>query len=236
MHDAYQPPPVGRTDSPMREAPAAAIHELPLPFDDWELDEQLRHIERVLHGAKVRARPADVDQPRHVARYDAAHAGPPAWHMALAEQQRQRRSAPVSPRKARGLLWSLVTWLTLLMGTTGLVCGCGLLGWSLTEGRPELWNIGLPLAAMGQVALLVGLVLQIDGLWHHSHETVAKLDSVDAQLHDIKTSTELLGATQNPVASTFYAHLAHGAGPQVLLTDLKSQIDLLAMKIAQDER
>jgi hypothetical protein len=168
-------------------------------------------------------------------RYDAAHAGPPTWHIPLAEQQRERRPDAIPAGKGRGLLWSMVTSLVLSVGTIGLVCGCGLLGWSLAEGRPELWSIGLPVAAMGQVALLVGLVLQIDRLWRHSHQTVAKLDLVDAQLHEIKTNTTLLGANQSP-ASTFYTHLAHGAGPQLLLTDLKSQLDLLAMKIAQDEQ
>jgi hypothetical protein len=33
----------------------------------------------------------------------------------------------------------------------------------------------------------------------------------------------------------FYSHLADGASPQLLLTDLKSQLDLLAMKMAREE-
>ena len=87
---------------------------------------------------------------------------------------------------------------------------------------------------VGQIALLVGLVLQLDRLWHDNRESAAKLDNVDEQLHDLKASTTLLGASQGPAASVFYSHFAGGAGPQLLLTDLKSQIDLLAMKIAQD--
>jgi hypothetical protein len=229
-------PPSSQAGRGACDASTGAAGELPLPFDDWELDEQLRHIERVLQTAKVRARQIDAAERRAAMRCDASHIGPPAWHMPLAERQRQRRPEATPKQKGHGFLWGMVTWLVLLLGTTGLVCGCGLLGWSLLDGRPELWGIGLPVAAIGQVALLVGLVLQIDGLWHHSHQTVAKLDSVDAQLHEIQTSTTILGASQNPTASTFYAHLVHGAGPQLLLTDLKSQIDLLALKIAQDEQ
>jgi len=116
-----------------------------------------------------------------------------------------------------------------------LVCGGTLLIWSLVAGRQELWNVGLPPALVGQIALLVGLVLQIDRLWYDSRQAAAKLDDVDQQVHDLTNTTRLLGANQGPASATFYSHLAGGAGPQLLLTDLKSQLDLLAMKLAQEE-
>jgi hypothetical protein len=130
----------------------------------------------------------------------------------------------------------VVTWLALAVGTTGFVCGGVLVGWSLVAGRQELWNIGLPVALVGQIALLAGLVLQLDRLWRDNRESAAKLDNVDDQLHELKATTTLLGTAQGPAATTFYAHFAGGASPQLLLTDLKSQIDLLAMRIAQDNR
>jgi hypothetical protein len=46
----------------------------------------------------------------------------------------------------------------------------------------------------------------------------------------------LWNASHGPASNLFYTHLANGAGSQLLLNDLKSQIDLLAMKIAQDDR
>ncbi len=39
----------------------------------------------------------------------------------------------------------------------------------------------MPVALCGQVALLVGLVLQLDRLRHDSHHAAAKLDDVDAR-------------------------------------------------------
>lgn len=231
-HDARAAPAAGFAEPREGQAPTSAACELPLPFDDWELDEQLRHIERVLQAAKTQVQPIDMGRQRQTMHCDAAHTGLPAWHVPLAERHRQGRP---KPNNGSHLLWGLVTWSALLLGTAGLVCGCSLLAWSLTEGPAELWNIGLPVAAVGQVALLVGLVLQVDGLWHHSHQTVAKLDSVDEQLYEIRASATLLGAGQSSTAGTFYAHLAHGAGPQLLLTDLKSQLDLLALKIAEDD-
>ena len=111
------------------------------------------------------------------------------------------------------------------------VCGIVLLGWSFAASRQELWAIGTPIALAGQIALLIGLVLQLDRLWRDGRNAAAKLDTVDEQLHELKTTTTLLGTTHGPSA-TFYAHLADGAGPQLLLNDLKSQLDLLAIKLA----
>ncbi len=96
--------------------------------------------------------------------------------------------------------------------------------------------IALPVALIGQIALLVGLVMQLDRLWHENRAAAAKLDNVDQQLHELKTTTTLLGTAQGPSASVFYSHFAGGASPQMLLTDLKGQLDLLAVKIAQNER
>ena len=115
------------------------------------------------------------------------------------------------------------------------VCGLILLGWSLVTGRDELWTVGMPVALCGQVALLVGLVLQLDRLWHDSRDAAAKLSHVDEQLHDLKTVTTMLGTGQGSPGTSFYTHLTSGAGPQLLLTDLKGQLDLLALKIMPNE-
>jgi hypothetical protein len=127
-------------------------------------------------------------------------------------------------------------WFILSGGTTSFACGAILLGWSLATGRQELWSVGLPMALAGQIALLVGLVLQLDRLWHDHRAAAAKLDDVDSQLQELQTTTSLLGTHHGPAGGTFYSHFAGGASPQLLLTDLKGQLDLLAIKIAQDDR
>jgi hypothetical protein len=202
-------------------------------YDGWEMDEQLRHAERVLQSNKLRGREAESIYRREASRFDLPHAGPPTWHAPTAQPPaRQRKTDQADSPTLTGML----AWLAISLGTTAFVCGGILLGWSLITGRQELWTIGLPVTLVGQVALLIGLVLQLDRLWHDNRASAAKLDNVDEQLHDLKASTTLLGASQGPAASVFYSHFAGGAGPQLLLTDLKSQIDLLAMKIAQDDR
>jgi hypothetical protein len=194
--------------------------ELP-GYDGWELDEQLEHLFRMLKAGKSAARATDS-----VARLDPPQAGPPAPNRLGKKRKTVRR---------RRALSGAFTWIAIVLGTTSLACGGVLLIWSLTTGRNELWNVGLPVAVVGQIALLVGLVLQIDRLWFDNRQAVAKLDDVDEQLHELKTTTMLLSTSQGPASATFYSHLASGAGPQLLLTDLKSQLDLLATKIAQDE-
>lgn len=201
-------------------------------YDGWELDEQLRDIERVLRADKATADQAEEVYRREAARFDLPHAGPAAWHLPAVEPGTQRTARAAD----RGAVLGAFTWLALSLGTASFVCGGILLGWSWATGRQELWTTGLPVALAGQVALLIGLVLQLDRLWHDNRAAADKLDNVDEQLSDLKAATTLLGTSQGPAASVFYSHFAGGAGPQLLLTDLKSQIDLLAMKIAQGGR
>ena len=203
-----------------------------LAYDSWEIDEQLRHIERVLHTAKENDRqPPSIERPETI-RFDLPHADPTAWHMPARNSGRRQR-----PKTAgRGTGSETLIWLVLLLGTMSFVCGGILLAWSMIAGRPELWSIGLPIAIGGQIVLLMGLVLQIDRLWFDNRAAVAKLNDVDEQLGELKVTTTLLGTSQGPAASVFYSHFAGGAGPQLLLADLKSQLDLLAIKLAQGER
>jgi hypothetical protein len=116
-----------------------------------------------------------------------------------------------------------------------LACGGVLLGWSVVAARDHLWSIGMPIALTGQILLLMGFVLQIDRLWNANQHTAAKLDEVDHQLDDLRNTTSLLGTTHSTPATSFYAHFAGGASPQILLADLKSQLDLLAIKIGEEQ-
>ena len=201
-------------------------------YDSWDWDQQLRHIEWVVSPKKAVGRRCEAAYQQEVARLDPPHAGPPAWHLPPAD-----KPAPV--RKANTTLARLalatLTWTVLSLGTMALACGAMLLGWSLVTGRTELWDMGLPAALGGQLALLVGLVLQLDRLGHNSRRAAAKLDDVDEQLHKLETATTMLGNEYTSPAGAFYSHLADGAGPELLLTDLKSQLDLLAVKIGRND-
>ena len=78
----------------------------------------------------------------------------------------------------------------------------------------------------------MGLVLELDRIWRNSHWASDRLETVDEQLHDLKAATSLLGTSHGP-SGPFYAHWAGGAGAEILLGDLKGQLDLLAEKLAR---
>ncbi len=214
------------------DAEAAISPDPPLLYDSWELDEQLRHVQRVLGGDKKAGRDKESAKQREVFRLDSPHIGPAGRHQPVKPKLPARPAAP--SRTSEGVL-PLLGWSALSLGLMAFVCGGVLLGWSVVSGRQDLWSIGMPIVLGGQIGLLVGLVLQLDRLWSNTRSTVEKLDHVDDQLRDLKTATTMLGSGQESGGRAFYSHMVEGAGPQLLLNDLKSQLDLLALKISQDQ-
>ena len=186
---------------------------------------QLRHIERVLTGGngrriagRRRLEGAEADRRGPCRGPGLARASGAAAFPADAEIAPARRRPP-----------ALLTGTIALLGAAAFGVGIGLLAWSYALGRPELAPLGAPVALGGQIILLVGLILQMN------RNAAAKLDKVEGQLRELKTTTTLLGTTHSPSAAAFYAHLASGASPQILLTDLKSQLDILAVKLDREE-
>lgn len=215
-------------------------------YDSWETGERLRHIERVLHGEATGATRLPVTPSQGVvrARIDAAEDSPRGWHAGapLRDSRTERRggfrradSVAQRPAAWADVVLSIGIWLALALGITTLVCGGILLAWSALDKRPELWSIGLPIAIVGQVALLLALVLQLDRTWRNHHNTAAKLDDFEGQIDDLRSAAALLTTTHSSPATAFYAHYCGGASPTVLLTDLKSQLDLLAIKIGNGD-
>jgi hypothetical protein len=228
----------------------AADAVLPPAYDSWALDEQLRHIQRRLENVAPKVSSADTlagfgdtrelppppgDDRQSAAksfRLDAAHGKPPGHHFSDPARPSSKPRQLQSERTVGKLFTGLVTWLSLAVGMTAFASGGLLLGWSIVTGRQDLWAIGIPVALAGQVAMLVGLILKLDRLWHDSRRAAAKLEAVDEQLQEVRTATSLLGTTVGP-SSAFYAHLAGGASPQILLSDLKGQLDLLALRLRE---
>ena len=114
-----------------------------------------------------------------------------------------------------------------------LACGGVLIAWSLLGSRDDLWSLGMPLAVVGQGGLVIGLLLQLDGLWQSSQKTEDTLTQLDGKLHDLAHTTTMLGTTRSTPAQSFYVHMAEGASPHLLLADLKGQLDLLADRLAR---
>jgi hypothetical protein len=216
-------------------------------LSDWEADEELRRIERKLRNSLKQRQHKSESIGRQI-RVDSAHEELGRMHRTKpvraksdgvkTSSRKLRADMPKSKKSspARGsAILAFLTRMTILLGVAALLGGGIALGYSVFGSRPDYWNFGLPFVIGGQIVLLVGLVLQLDRVWRENRTAAAKLDEVDEELHDLKTTAALLSTSHSPSAGSFYAHYAGGANAQLLLTDLKSQLDLLAIKIAREE-
>ena len=188
------------------------ITRLTLPEDDWKLEADIRSVHRL------------VDNLRGKKRFDP--------HSSLAEPHRARAApAERTSEHAAAPKSNLAAWAILSIGLATFACGAVLLGWAYAAGREDLWPIGMPLTLVGQAGLILGLVLQLDGLWQSSRQTQQTLVTLDDELARVRQATTLLSTSHSGPAQSFYAHMAEGATPQLLLADLKGQLDLLAQQM-----
>ncbi|HUE72650.1 MAG TPA: hypothetical protein VMP01_17320 [Pirellulaceae bacterium] len=211
-----------------QEADDAAEADSPLPLlaflpppavDDWEADTELRRVERLVRVV------------RH-----AHERGDPLRTLDCGLATGEQPTAP-NPQSAipdpQSPPTGLAAWACLTLGLMAFVCGGVLVGWSFVADRGDLWSLGLPLTLGGQVGLVLGLLLQLDGLSQSTRRTEQTLTDLDGQLGRLREVTALVSATHSAPAHSFYAHLSAGASPQILLADLKGQLDLLAQQMAR---
>jgi len=193
-------------------------------YDGWELDEELRHVARRLGTA---ARPSGGSGKTR-RRIDAAHDSLPAAHYGGRPARADRGHFNLG-----GVLIGAVTWLALTLGLMASACGGVLLVWSAMVGRDDLWNVGLPIAVVGVLSLVVAMVLQLERLSVDHRQTAARLARFDNRLIQLRRDAALSASDARPAGAAFYAHLAEGASPQLLLTDLKGQLELLTQRLGE---
>jgi len=203
----------------------------PVSWASWELAEDLRAADRMVQSLGIR-------------RIDAAH-DPPS-DAAPSRSENVDRSSNVTPRTTPGnskrphtnktRRGSFATWTILSLGLMTFAFGSVLLGCSFWMERADLWRLGMPFTMAGQAALVIGLIFQLDGLWRSNQAATETLDELDEQLDELRRATSLLSTTHSGPSQSFYSHMAAGAGPQLLLADLKSQLDLLAIKLGEEKR
>jgi hypothetical protein len=224
----------GPAELPLPRGSASSVRrsDAALRFDSWqwELDQELHDVRRLLTRRGVA--PAELKQPLEIPEPDLQ----PVLSVPVVEKQiispivaravTEQSSAPTQPRASAS-----VAWLILMLGLTATCCGGALLGWSVLSGRDELWSQGVPILIGGQVALFIALVAMLLKLGRQSQLTAARLHVLDSQLSSLSQSTQI---PQNSTAQQpFYIHLAEGAHPQALLSDMRNQLDLLAISMSR---
>ncbi len=126
-----------------------------------------------------------------------------------------------------------VAWSLAFVGAMALGAGIGLMFWSLSGERPELWNWGVAATLGGQGLLIVGLVQLLASLWTANRTASLTLQGVHHELRRLGRTTESLLGANSSSAANFYADLARGASPQLLLANLKSQVDALSSHVTR---
>ena len=103
-------------------------------------------------------------------------------------------------------------WTILSLGLAVFACGAMLLAWSLVGQREDLWPVGMPLALIGQAGLVLGLILQLDGLWNSSRKTEQALERTGRRTKDRAARHDaVVHVAFRSAARSFYLHLAEGA-------------------------
>ena len=212
------------------DAEGSALHEIergesgPEQFEPethdlqmWELDRQIDEASRRLESRNPPGGKADVAG----CSIAPSHAMPCGCRSQSADSPRPRKPRP-----------PFMVWAIISLSLAAFSCGAVLVGWAQFVGRPDLWDLGLPLVLSAQAGLLIGLALLLERIWIDSHKATEKIDAMDDRLEDLK----MPGTTHATSGPAFYAQLADGASPHLLLADLKSQLDVLAVKIADFER
>jgi hypothetical protein len=156
-------------DAVIPEAPSVAVR-----FDPWELNERLRHIQRVLHH------------------------GQPATARMSAMPMAPTESMPApEPAAKSGVLYTLVgslAWLLLGTGMMVLVCGGALVVQSLLTGRDELREFGLPAMLGGQSVLMIGLLVFLVRRRAKPPRVSVKAPDMEAELTRIRQRLTTAGA------------------------------------------
>jgi hypothetical protein len=164
---------------------------------------------------------------------------PPRQLFSSLEPQVTPSLAPIAPQLAAGARVGLrrtqggqvFAWLIVALGTLTLAGGIGLGAWSLATRDMLYWNLALGLTLGGQGTLIFGLVLVVSRLWRNSRYATSKLQDVHAGLGQLQQTADVIATMRSGGAPNFYADLLRGASPQVLLANLKGQVDQLAARV-----
>lgn len=188
-------------------------------MSDWSLDETLQDAEHLVRSIATDAARAPHQHAWHASRgpkYVRAGGEAAAWEP-FAEA-----NSPISASR-----------LVLAAALAVFVCGVALISLAVVGQRPVLWQLGIPLALTGQVAVLAVVVWQLNAAWSGNRATGVARHAVDDQGGGLRGEWS---KTQHSNRDAFYDHLAEGAGPETLLADLKDQLEVLSEYLDETKR
>ncbi len=163
--------------------------------------------------------------------------GPASTVLPPADSPGARPTAPLNPPRR---ISAPFAWLLVALGQGALSCGVALLVWSHFLARPDLWQLGWAIAPGGLFAMVIGLLFRLERVWTYQRATCERVIEMDRELRELEQTTRLLSTQASQRAASpsqaFYTHLAHGAAPHILVSDLQGQLDLLAQRLAAERK
>ena len=194
-----------------------------------EDDQRLRQIGRNLQSARTQANAQKSNTPTF--RIDRPE-------LDSSEHAETPRAAPVirerPPRAPRDVTRpsQASAWIAALLGALALGAGVGLLGWSLLGDRAELWSWGIAGTLAGQGLIIVGLVQLLSNLWTNSRDTTHRIVALHYELRRLQRTADSIAGMRSASPASFYADLSRGSSPQVLMANLKGQVEELQTRLA----
>lgn len=198
-------------------------------------DETRRSIYRALRSAHATI---SAGEAARTFRVDVAHLplaeALAAPHHAPARPMRREPAAPitsgpvVSSSSTRGQAFA---WLLASFGAGCIGLGIGLGAWALVGGRDEFWNPAVAAALGGQGLLIIGLLQLLSSLWNAARQAAGKLSLMHDEIRRLRRTAEESAGRNNPSAAAFFADLAREAPAEVLVGNLRGQLDHLASRL-----
>ncbi|HIM31248.1 MAG: hypothetical protein ABGX07_07620 [Pirellulaceae bacterium] len=198
----------------------------PMHWDDWQLDADADELQRLLE---------QFDAMADVKPQEAGQADPPSSPLPVAATTMAPAALRLN-RRAKSARTPWFAWLVFSGGLMLFVCGSVLSIWSWVAGRGELWVIGVPITLAGGASLLISFVLQLESLWSGHRETLSMLNAIEERMAELRHTTAMLNTSHSGASHSFYSHMADGASPHLMLADLKSQLDLLAVQMSRENQ
>lgn len=186
---------------------SASLSAIPLDWDHWELDEDLRLAERLGHA---------VEPTLHNAVAMLSEELSPPTPAGTDPGQPPKRE-PDSDKPGLGVACARVVLPIAFMAFVG---GAALLVWSSASGRVELQRWGMPLTLAGQTALLIGLLVHLGGHWQARRRAAQELAEMRQRLDCLERAGNSMDSLR-PYAD----------GATMTLTEWKSQLNRLAMHL-----
>lgn len=114
--------------------------------------------------------------------------------------------------------------------------GAAGLGWSFFSPHADPWGDGLPTTVGCLLAMFLGLICHIHGLLNSNRVTAQSLADLDEQFQNLReTATSPADDRAMPAAHTFEQHYSVSSS-ELLLADMKRQLDLLTRQLSQTHR